>query len=67
MTLDLVDELSKAAFYLIAELEKEAEKESDTKIKDQINLKIQMLKRAESKLMESTIVPKKTASILQDF
>ena len=51
--LDLVDELSKATFYLIAELEKEADKESDMKIKDQINLKIQMLKRAESKLTDA--------------
>ena len=48
--LELAENLSKATFYLIEELEKEAETESNPRMKEQIKLKIQMLKSAEMKL-----------------
>merc|ERR550532_1982204 len=51
--MDIVNELSKSTAYLIEELEKEAEKESNQAIQDQINLKVQMIKTAQEKLAKA--------------
>ena len=51
--MDVVNELSKSTAYLIEELEKEAEKESNQAIQGQINLKVQMIKTAQENLAKA--------------